>query len=68
MADLIRWHATVTYRSVHGPVGVSWDLSELEDLQSLVERGPHWDTVERIVIERVPNEKADMTVEEAERL
>jgi len=50
---MIRWHATVLYRSESGVVDVKHDLVELADLHDLVELGPHWDTIEEIHIKRV---------------
>lgn len=62
-----RWHAVVTYRTKNGPNPVEHDLAELADLHNLVERGPHWDTIEEIKITRITSEDPAMTVEEAER-
>jgi hypothetical protein len=64
-----RWAATIHYRADAGLIDVTHDLDEIEDLHELVERGPHWDTIERIVIVRaVSGEPLTLTVEEAERL
>lgn len=62
---IIRWRATVYYRTARGTVDVSHDLSELADLHNLVERGPHWDTIERVEITRSVSSR--LTVEEAAR-
>lgn len=66
---MIRWAATVTYRTDNGPLTVEYLLSELKDLDNLVERGPHWDTIAGIAVERV-NHCTDphLTIEEAARL
>lgn len=63
---MVRWRATVFYRTDGGPVDVVHDLEELADLHEMVERGPHWDTIERIEIVRV-NHNTDraLTVERA---
>lgn len=65
----IRWHATITYRTEAGSEDVHKPLEEIGDLESIVERGPHWDTIVRIEVLRVRHvTSADLTVEEAERL
>jgi hypothetical protein len=44
-------------------------LAEIADLHGLIEAGPHWDTVERIVINRINHNTSEtLTVEEAEKL
>jgi len=64
-----RWAATVHYRADAGLVDVTHDLDEIEELHDLVERGPHWDTIDRIVIVRaVAGSPLTLTVEEAEKL
>jgi hypothetical protein len=64
-----RWHATVYYRTDSGTVEVEHDLQELYELHDLVEHGPHWDTIERIVVIRVCHVDAeDLTVEQAKEL
>lgn len=66
---MIRWAATVIYRTDNGPLTVEYLLSELKDLDNLVERGPHWDTIAGITVDRV-NHCTDplLTIEEAARL
>lgn len=62
-----RWHAVVFYRSESGLVDVHHALDEIEDLHSLIERGPNWDCIERIEIKRgIPDEEL-MTMEQAQR-
>ena len=69
MSGPIRWIATVYYRSDHGTVDVAHQLSELEELHDVVERGPHWDTIVEIRIARAEHVTADtLTVERAEKL
>lgn len=64
----VRWTATVFYRSASGPIDVTHDLEELEELQSLVEAGPHWDTIDRIEIVRSDGRARQLTIEEAAAL
>lgn len=68
--DLIlnRWRAVATYRTVTGPVDVPHDVEEIEDLHDLIERGPHWDTIEQIVITRANICEPGLTVEAAAEL
>jgi hypothetical protein len=62
----MRWHATIHYRTnAVGTVDVEHDLDELEDLHDLVEAGPHWDTIEKIVVLRGETLVPDLTVEKA---
>jgi hypothetical protein len=66
---LRRWEATITYRTDDGQVDVTHDLEEIADLHELVERGPHWDTIERIVVVRVNHvTSVDLTIDRAEEL
>jgi hypothetical protein len=61
-----RWRATVYYRADHGTVDVTHELEELADLHKLVERGPHWDSIERIEIVRINHVTSEaLTVEAA---
>jgi hypothetical protein len=61
-----RWRAVVYYRADAGTVDVTHELEELTDLHDLVERGPHWDAVERIEIIRVNHiSDENLTVEQA---
>jgi len=63
-----RWVATVFYRTESGLVDVQHDMLELEELQVLVERGPHWDAIDHIDIVRADGADTGLTIEEAERL
>ena len=45
-----RWIATVHYRSESGLIDLTHDLEELEELQDLIEAGPHFDTISKIEI------------------
>lgn len=64
---LVRWIARVIYRTEGGLVDVQHDMEELEELQDLVERGPHWDAIEKIEIRRAIPDGELITVEEARR-
>lgn len=68
-ASRMRWQATVTYRTDAGPVTVEHLVEELQDLQQLVEKGPHFDCVELIEV-RVHRHATHplLTVEQAEKL
>lgn len=63
-----RWHATIHYRMTAGIIDVEHDVEEIEDLQPIVEAGPHWDTIEKIVIVRGAAAIAGLTVEKAMQL
>ena len=65
MSETNRWHATIFYRTDSGIVDVEHDLCELCDLHDIVERGPHWDTIEKITIVRSKVYFKNLTVEKA---
>ena len=65
---MIRWSATVLYRTDMGLVDVTHEIEELEDLHQLVESGPDWNTIDKIEIIRVGNPMPSLTVEEAMKL
>jgi hypothetical protein len=60
-----RWLATVFYRSSSGLVPVDHDVEELHDLHDLVERGPDWNTIEKIEIRLSRVRYPDDTIEQA---
>jgi hypothetical protein len=64
-----RWKATVHYRNRIGTTLVDHDIEEIEDLAPLIELGPHWDTIQKVVIhlQRSP-EGRQITIEEADKL
>ncbi len=65
----MRWQATVYYRTEHGTADVVHEMRELADIHDLVERGPHWDTIEKIEITRINHcTSVSLTVEQAERI
>lgn len=66
-----RWHVEIVYRGENGPIDVHHDVEELREVEALVERGPHWDTIDRITttLQRPANPAWPcLTVEEAEKL
>lgn len=65
---MMRWLATVFYATDVGLIDVQHDLDEIGDLHDLIERGPHWDTVDHIEIVRSNKIVAGLTVERAEAL
>jgi hypothetical protein len=71
MADdaLARWHATVTYRTDAGPLDVPMLLREIGDLQDRLEHAPHWDTIEKIEIQRASYvDSPTLTTEQAKKM
>jgi hypothetical protein len=69
MADEVvhlRWIAVATYRSESGPIEVD---HHFEELHTIIERGPHFDTIISIVVTFNPEraEYPDDTVEAAEQ-
>ena len=65
----LRWIAVVTYRSESGPIEVDHHFEELEELHTLIERGPDWNTIVSIVVTLNPErtQYPGDTVEAAER-
>ena len=65
----LRWIAVVTYRSESGPIEVDHHFEELEELHTLVERGPDWNTIVSIVVTLNPERATypDGTIEAAEQ-
>jgi len=61
----MRWHATIYYRSDDGFVDVEHDFEELEDLHEIVERGPDWNTIDKIVVTLARKTNDAMTLEQA---
>lgn len=63
---VVRWRVTVIYRTDTGSVDVIHDLEELEEIEELIDAGPHWDTVIEIKIVRVNHiDSPTLTVEQA---
>lgn len=64
-----RWRAVIHYRSQHGTCDVEHQFEELCELHDLVERGPHWDCIERIEVFRINHTDSRLlTVEQARDL
>jgi hypothetical protein len=64
-----RWHVVLQYRSTKaGIVDVHHDVEELEELASLVERGPDWNSLIDCVVTLNRAIHPDLTVEQAARL
>lgn len=64
-AETARWKAVIYYRTDNGSVDVEHGIEELEELQDIVERGPDWNTVERIVVTLDRKTSESLTVEES---
>lgn len=47
---MMRWVATIYYRTERGTIDVDHAFDELEDLHDIVERGPSWYAIEKIEI------------------
>ena len=66
---MLRWNATVFYRTASGSEIVECDAEEIGDIEEMVERGKHFDTVEGIFIKRINHvDSPTLTVEQAEAL
>jgi len=63
-----RWTATLWYRAAHGLVEVAVHFEELEELHDIVERGPDWNTLDRIEVRLTRNSTPNLTVERSETL
>jgi hypothetical protein len=61
-----RWSATVAYSTDTGPVEVEHFVEEIADLDELIERGPDWNSIERIVV--TLTRRRPVTIEEAMQL
>ena len=64
-ATTARWKATIWYLSEIGLLDVEHGIEELEELHDLVERGPDWNTIDRIEIVLDRRSQRDLTVEQA---
>lgn len=65
-AETARWKATVYYRSDDlGLVDVEYGIEEIEELQDIVERGPDWNTIDRIVVTLDRKAVEGLTLEQA---
>ena len=61
---LPRWTLTISYRHEIGTSSRTTPIDELSEIDGIVERGPHWDTIVGITINRVGGDPT-LTVEEA---
>jgi hypothetical protein len=59
-----RWIATVIYRSDQGDLDNVFLIEELSEIQSIVERGPDWNVLDKIEIRLNPRQQNyDVTLE-----
>lgn len=49
MKPLLRWNVTITYRTDRGPMDVDHSVAEFEEIHDLIERGPSFEAIERVV-------------------
>jgi hypothetical protein len=62
-----RWIATVIYRSDQGALDNVFLIEELSELQSIIERGPDWNALDKIEIRLNPRrQNYDVTIEGVE--
>jgi hypothetical protein len=47
-----RWHAEISYKTQKGPMRISIQLIEIEELKRIMDAGPHWNCVSEITIVR----------------
>lgn len=64
----MRWHATIHYRSDAGNIDVEHDFEEIDDLHAIVERGPDWNAIDRIVVTLARKTHDGLTIEQAAAL
>ena len=62
-----RWQAVIQYRTDRGVIDVPHDLRELDELQQLVEAGPHFGAIANIEIKYLLGDEV-LTIEQAEQL
>lgn len=64
-----RWTAVATYHTEQGPIDVTHEIEELEELADLIERGPDWAPIVDIRITLARNAYGKtITVEEANKI
>jgi hypothetical protein len=69
LSSSARWRAIAYYRGDVGPIDIEMFLDEIADLHDRIERGPHFLTIERIVIERINHvDSPTLTIEQASKL
>lgn len=65
-AETARWKATIYYRSDElGTIDVEHGIEELDELYDIVERGPDWNTIDRIVVVLDRKSHEGLTLEQA---
>lgn len=63
-----RWKAVATYRSASGPIDVTLEIEELDEIDALMERGPDWNALIDIRITLARTAYGQITVEEAKAI
>lgn len=63
-----RWHATIYYHSDSGGIDVEHDIEEIEELHDIVERGPDWNTIDKIVVTLARKADERLSIEKAATL
>lgn len=63
-----RWAVTIQYRRDRDFDNRRFELEEIVELDQLVEEGPHFDTINQIVIRRINCTHPGLTIEAAEKL
>lgn len=60
---LLRWNATIWYRTESGLIDVAHAFEELDELFGLVEAGPDWNTIAKIEIDLARQSEPGLTLE-----
>ncbi len=60
-----RWRVIIFYRSDNGLIDVEYGVQELSEIEPIVERGPDWNTIERIEIKLNMVAYAGLTLEKS---
>lgn len=65
-----RWRAIIEYRSKRGVITRTYTFEEIEELDDIIEMGPHWDTLIRCTVSkcRIDDGNPALTIEEAAEL
>lgn len=63
-----RWKLSVSYRTDKGQKLEEHLLEELSQVDEIVEKGPHWDTIIDIYITRYEPDFPTLTIEQAEKM
>lgn len=50
MKAIYRWNVTITYRTERGPLEVDHAVMEFEEIHDLIEQGPSFETIERVIV------------------